>query len=57
MEYVYPVFEIRQVYLWDEARDYYYYYPPYYYPYYNHYPYSYDRWGRPYPSPYWPPPW
>ncbi len=31
MEYVYPVFEIREIYLWDEHRDYY--YSDYYYPY------------------------
>ncbi len=58
MEYVFPVFEIREVYLWDERRDYYgpgYY--PYYYPYYRSYPYWYDPWGRPYPSPYGPYPW
>jgi outer membrane lipoprotein len=55
MEYTYPVFEIRQIYLWDEER--YGAYSPYYYPYYN-YPFLYDPWGRPYPNPYWPmPPW
>lgn len=55
MEYVYPVFEIRQIYLWNEER--YGSYPPYYYPYYN-YPFLYDPWGRPYPNPFWPmPPW
>ena len=50
MEYAYPVFEIRQIYLWAERREYY--YAPYgYYP----YPYGwYDPWWRPYPS--WPPP-
>ena len=56
MEYVFPVFEIREIYLWDERRDYYgldYY--PYYYPYYRSYPYWYDPWGRPYP--YGPYPW
>jgi outer membrane lipoprotein len=52
MEYDYPVFEIKQIYLWDE-REYYYPDYPYYYP----YPYWwYDPWWRPYPSPYWPPP-
>jgi outer membrane lipoprotein len=54
MEYVYPAFEIRAVYLWDEYRDYYnapYYYP---YPYYYNAPFQYDSWGRPYPNPYWP---
>lgn len=54
MEYDYPVFEIKQIYLWQEPR--YYYAPYYYYPYYN-YPFLYDPWGRPYPSPYWPSPW
>jgi outer membrane lipoprotein len=64
MEYSYPVFEIRQIYLWDEYRDYpYYAWPyPYYYPYYSPYyyrsPYFYDPWGRTYPGPYWyPHPW
>ena len=59
MEYSYPVFEVRQVHLWEEYRD----YPnvwPYPYPYYNSYyyrsPFLYDPWGRPYPGPYWPPP-
>jgi len=52
MEYVYPLFEIKQIYLWEEQRDYYmvpaY---PYYYPY--PYPYGwYDPWWwRPYPPP------
>jgi len=64
MEYSYPVFEIRQIHLWDEYRDYpYYAWPyPYYYPYYSPYyyrsPYFYDPWGRTYPGPYWyPHPW
>ena len=52
MEYVYPVFDIKQIYLWDELRGY---YAPYYYPY--NYPFPYDRWGRPYPDPFWPGPW
>jgi outer membrane lipoprotein len=59
MAYVYPVFEIKEIYLWEEKRDYYWpnYYPAYY-PYYGPSPYWYDPWwGRPYPSPYWPPPW
>ena len=58
MEYMYPVFEIKEVYLWDEYRNYYY-PPPYsYYPYYYNPPFMYDPWGRPYPNPYWPPqPW
>ncbi len=57
MDYSYPVFEIRQIYLWKEPR--YYYYPPYYYPYYPYYypyPFLYDRWGWPYGDPFWPPP-
>ena len=55
LEYAYPVFEIKQIYLWEEYRDYY--YPPYYY---YPYPYGwYDPWWRPYPywyGPYGPPP-
>jgi len=51
MEYVYPVFEIREIYLWDEQNDYY--YAPYN-PYYYSPPFLYDPWGRPYPNPYWP---
>jgi outer membrane lipoprotein len=55
MEYTYPVFEIRQIYLWEEDR---YRYSPYYYPYYYNYPFFYDPWGRPFPNPFWPmPPW
>lgn len=53
MDYVYPVFEIKEIYLWEERRDYY--FDPLYYPYYPSYynsPFMYDRWGRPYP--YWP---
>ena len=38
MEYVYPVFEIREIYLWDERKDYY--APNYYYPYYDPFFYS-----------------
>lgn len=58
MEYTFPVFNIRQIYLWEE-RDYLplsYYYPyPYAYPSWN--PWCYDAWGRPYPCPpYWGPP-
>jgi len=63
MEYTYPVFVIRQVYLWDEYRyynnywpGYYPYYYPNYYPYYYRSRYLYDPWMRPYPGPYWPPP-
>jgi len=56
MEYVYPLFDIKEIYLWDEKRDYYWpAYYPYYTPYYYPYPYLYDPWGRPYPGPYWPP--
>ena len=58
MEYAFPVFRIRQIYLWREEPRYY--YPPYYYPYpfYYPYPYGYDRWGRPYYyDPFWPGPW
>lgn len=57
MEVPYPVFEIRQVYLWEEYSSYPYYYwsaPYYYYPHY--YPYVYDPWWRPYPGYGWPPP-
>jgi outer membrane lipoprotein len=39
MDYPYPVFEIRQIYLWSE----YYTDPYYYYP----YPFMYNRWGWP----------
>ena len=63
MGYAYPVFEIRQIYLWDQYTDYPYYYwsPSYYHPYPYYYPYPYPYYGygpwlRPYP--YWaPPPW
>lgn len=56
MEVSYPVFAIRQIYLWDEYRSYpsNYYWPGYYYPYY--YPYRYDPWWPYRPGPYWPPP-
>lgn len=64
MEYTFPMFEIRQVYLW-EASDYrwpgYSYYP--YYPYPHAYPslgpWCRDAWGRSYPCPpFWGPfPW
>jgi len=56
MEYAYPVFEVRQIYLWDEYPYYNSYWPgyyPYYYPYYYRSPYFYDPWMRPYPGPYW----
>ena len=61
MEYAFPLFEIRQIHLWEEhayydyAWPYYYPYPYYYSPYYYRAPYPYGSWGRPYP--YWPPPW
>jgi len=56
MEYVYPVFEIREIYLWEERKDYYYY--PYYDPFYYRSPFLYDPWGWYYPSPYgYPSPW
>ncbi len=47
MEYVYPVFEIREIYLWAEPKynD---------YPYYYDYPFLYDPWGRPYADPFFP---
>jgi len=57
MEYTYPVFEIKQIYLWDEQRDYYLMpaYPYYYnypYPYGGWYGYGYDPfWWRAYPPP------
>jgi outer membrane lipoprotein len=48
MEYVYPVFLIKQIYLWPEERPYYYYgyYGPWFYP----YPYYYwdPWWSYPY---------
>jgi len=54
MDYVYPVFEIKEIYLWEDRKDYYEprYFP--YSPYYNNSPFLYDRGGRPYPYPYWP---
>lgn len=57
MEYSFPAFRIRQIYLWQEPKPYYY-SPYYYYPYpYYPYPLLYDRWGRPYYDPFWPPMW
>jgi outer membrane lipoprotein len=62
MEYVYPVFEIEQVHLWEEVRSDPFFWPPYSsyypypYPYFPGYPLWYDPWWRPYPGPYWPPP-
>jgi outer membrane lipoprotein len=52
IEYVYPLFEIRQIHLWEEAPDY------YGYPYHPYYPYGYygPYWGHPYRGyPYWGP--
>ncbi len=46
MEYTYPEFQIKQIYLWPMER-YYYYAPPYYY----------DPWFYPYPYYYWGPWW
>ncbi len=54
MEYSYPVFDIKQIYLWQEDKYYYAYPPYYYYPYYYNAPFLYDPWGRPYPNTYWP---
>ncbi len=54
MEYVFPVFEIREIYLWEVRREHG--MPPNYMPYYNPSPFLYDPWGRPYSNPYWPPP-
>jgi outer membrane lipoprotein len=49
MEYVFPVFEIKQIYLWED-RDYS--MMPAYYPYYYPYPYGwYDPWWGPPPQP------
>ena len=54
MEYVYPVFEVREIYLWEERMEYY--GPNYYYPYYDPLiypsPFLYDPWGWPYGYPY-----
>ena len=53
MEYVYPVFEIREIYLWEDRKDY---DRPYYYPYYDPFfyrsPFQYGPWGWPYGYPY-----
>ncbi|MCK5427505.1 MAG: Slp family lipoprotein, partial [Thermodesulfovibrionia bacterium] len=47
MDYSYPFFEIEELYLWEEMRDYYrrYPYPPSYYPYWRYSPWWYDPWG------------
>lgn len=63
MEYVFPVFEIREIYLWEERKDYdrpvypYPYYYPYYDPFYYRSPFLYDPWERSHGYPYWPSPW
>ncbi len=36
MKYTYPLFEIKDIYLWENRT---YYYDPYYFPFYYHYPY------------------
>jgi outer membrane lipoprotein len=58
MEYTYPVFEIKEIYLWEEKKVHYLtpaYPPSYYYPYPSPYPYWYDPWWRDYypPPPLW----
>lgn len=50
IEYTYPLFDIREIYLWPRVREYYYIPPPYYPPP-PFYPYPY--WWRYYPYPYW----
>jgi outer membrane lipoprotein len=56
MEYVYPEFEIRDIYLWKERKDYNNY--PYYDPFYYRSPFLYDPWGWYYPGPHlYPSPW
>ncbi len=63
MEYIFPVFEIKELYLWEERRDTsllaypYPYYYPYYDPFFYRSPYLYDPWGWRYPGPYWPSSW
>ncbi|MEW6214473.1 MAG: Slp family lipoprotein [Nitrospirota bacterium] len=58
MEYTYPLFEIKELYLWEKHKEYYIVppYPSWYYP----YPYWWDYpwWRYHYPPPYWyyPPP-
>jgi outer membrane lipoprotein len=50
IEYVYPLFELKEIYLWKKERGYYAIPPPYPYPlYWDKYPYWwYDRWYVPY---------
>ncbi len=58
MEYTYPVFEIKDIYLWEEKKAYYLTppYPPYYYPYQYPYPSPYPYWYDPWWRDYYPPP-
>ncbi len=55
MEYSYPLFTIKELYLWPETRGYYF-YPVYYepFPFRWYYPFWWDRpyWWRGYPGPY-----
>jgi outer membrane lipoprotein len=55
MQYAYPFFEIKDIHLWEERKEYYiappyYYYYPYPYPYWRHDPW---RWHYPYSPPWW----
>lgn len=50
LQYEYPLFEIVDIYLWEEKKEYVI-VPPYYYPY--PYPSWYDPWWRYYPYPPW----
>jgi outer membrane lipoprotein len=58
MEYIYPLFEIKDIYLWEKREEYY--FMPAYPSWYSPYPYWFDYpgWRYPYPPPYWyhPPP-
>lgn len=58
LDYVYPLFKIKELYLWEERKEYYlipYYYEPY--PFWWDYPYWWDRpywrWRYRVPPPYW----
>jgi len=54
IDYTYPMFEIKEIYLWKEEQGYYYYRPMYAPPYFYNYPYWwYDPWWF---GPYYPPP-
>ena len=46
MEYTYPLFEIKDIHLWEDIKEMYYYYPypPVNYRYFRHYPYYYPWW-------------